>query len=44
MKDNTKLTIVIASLAIIIALILGGTLAYWQWATSASENTLVNVT
>ena len=43
MKDNKKITTLILVLVLMIAAILGGTFAYWQWITSTEQQTLVNV-
>ena len=42
MNENTKLTAIIIFLLFVIFLIIGGTFAYWQWATSDEQRTLVN--
>jgi hypothetical protein len=43
MKDNKKITTLILVLVLTIFLVASGTFAYWRWATSTAQQTLVNV-
>ena len=42
-KDMNKVVIAVVSVALIIAIIVGSTFAYWQWVTSTEQQTYVNI-